>query len=289
MSMDLRGKIAVITGASRGVGQRIAMRLARDGAACALVARGVDGLNATAAEIRAAGGRAEVFAADLGHSTPDMARELRRAVETALGTPTIVVNAAGVFGPIRLIRDVDPAEWLETIAINSLTPFLLCREFVGGMIERRWGRIVNVTSAGALHHPGPSNSAYATSKVALNHFTRHLAAELADTGVTANVIHPGDVKTEMWADIRRKSRDLGPEAEGFRAWVNWVEETGGDDPDKAADLVSSLMTDAAAAVNGRFLWIENGLQAPIPSWGEPTGTQPWRTRAASSPVNRPAT
>lgn len=135
-----------------------------------------------------------------------------------------------------------------------------------------------MTSAAALHSPGPSNSAYATSKVALNHFTRHLAAELAGTGVTANVIHPGDCKTEMWADIRAKTRDLGPEAEGFRAWVNWVEQTGGDDPEKAADLVSGLMTAAAADVNGRFLWIENGLQPPIPSWGEQADAQPWRSR-----------
>lgn len=276
MSAALSGRIAVVTGASRGVGQRIAVRLAREGAACALVARGAAGLNATAAEIRAVGGRAEVFPADLSQTSPAAVAALRHAIESTLGTPSIVINGAGVFGPIALIRDVDPAEWLETIAINALTPFLICQAFVGGMIAQGWGRIVNVTSAAALHHPGPTNSAYATSKVALNHFTRHLAAELAGTGVTANVIHPGDVKTEMWADIREKIRTLGPEADGYHTWVNWVEDTGGDDPVKAADLVAGLMSDGAAEVNGQFLWIENGLQAPIPSWGEPADEQPWR-------------
>jgi NAD(P)-dependent dehydrogenase (short-subunit alcohol dehydrogenase family) len=134
------------------------------------------------------------------------------------------------------------------------------------MIDQGWGRIINVSSAAALHTPGPTNSAYATSKVALNHFTRHLAAELAGTGVTANVIHPGEVKTEMWADIRDQAGKLGPEAEGYRRWAQRVGETGGDPPEKAAALVYNLLGDAAATINGQFLWIEGGLQAPIPSW-----------------------
>ena len=139
-----------------------------------------------------------------------------------------------------------------------------------------WGRIINFSSAAALHPPGPLNSAYGTSKVALTQFTRHLAAELAGTGVTANVLHPGDVKTEMWAAIRDEADRLGPEAEGYRKWVRWVEETGGDDPGKAADLVARLASDESGGVSGRFLWIEGGLQAPIPSWGDVAGAQPWR-------------
>lgn len=276
MAATLSGKIAVVTGASRGIGRRVAARLGANGAAVALVARGQAGLEETAAEIHAKGGRADVFPADLSHSNPAAIAALKSRIETTLGVPSILINAAGVFGPISLIKDVSTTEWLETIAINTLTPCLLCQAFVGGMIAQKWGRIVNFTSAAALHPPGPTNSAYGTSKVALNQFTRHLAAELVGTGVTANVIHPGDVKTEMWADIREKIQHLGPEAEGYHTWVKWVEETGGDDPEKSADLVLSLMGDAAASVSGQFLWIEDGLQAPIPSWGEPTTTQPWR-------------
>jgi NAD(P)-dependent dehydrogenase (short-subunit alcohol dehydrogenase family) len=276
MEANLNGRIAVVTGSSRGVGRRIAVRLGSHGATVALVARGQAGLEETAAEIRSKGGQAAVFPADLSQSNPAAIAALKTKIEAELGVPSILVNGAGIFGPISLIKDVDTTAWLETIAINALTPSLLCQAFVNGMIAQKWGRIVNLTSAAALHRPGPTNSAYATSKVALNQFTRHLAAELAGTGVTANVIHPGDVKTEMWADIREKIQNMGPEAEGYHTWVNWVEETGGDDPEKAAELVLNLMGDAAAEVNGQFLWIDSGLQAPIPSWGEATTTQPWR-------------
>jgi NAD(P)-dependent dehydrogenase (short-subunit alcohol dehydrogenase family) len=146
------------------------------------------------------------------------------------------------------------------------------------MLEQGWGRIVNFTSAASLHPPGALNSAYATSKVALNQFTRHLAAELAGSGVTANVIHPGDVKTDMWADIQAQATQAGPIGEEYLQWTRWVEQTGGDDRGKAAELVLQLMSDQAASTTGQFLWIEDGLQAPIPSWTEPGKTQPWRDK-----------
>ncbi|MAE62126.1 MAG: hypothetical protein CMJ49_12315 [Planctomycetaceae bacterium] len=138
------------------------------------------------------------------------------------------------------------------------------------MIDLGWGRIVNVSSAASLHPPGPLNSAYATSKVALNQFTRHLAAEISGAGVTANVIHPGEVKTEMWQYIRDTVEPMGPEADDYREWVASVEQTGGDDPEKAADLILRLMDDHAPAINGQFLWIADGIQTPIESWQNPT-------------------
>jgi NAD(P)-dependent dehydrogenase (short-subunit alcohol dehydrogenase family) len=272
----LAGKIAVVTGASRGVGRRIAVRLGAHGASVALIARSADGLRETAAEIAAHGSKTLVLPADLSQPDYPPVESLKAQIVSGLGTPTILINAAGIFGPIALLKDADPAAWLETITINTLSPFLFCRAFVGGMIAAKWGRIVNVTSAAALHPPGPTNSAYGTSKVALNQMTRHLAAELEGTGVTANVIHPGDVKTEMWADIREKIKGMGAEADGYHQWVRWVEQTGGDDPEKSADLVLKLTRDSARHVTGQFLWIENGLQAPIPSWGEPDSRQPWR-------------
>ncbi len=271
---DLNGKIAVVTGASRGLGRRIAVRLAKDGAAVALLARSQAGLEETRREIAASGGRALAFPADLCH--PESVTQAKSAIERDLGVPSILVNAAGIFGPIAPVKDSDPAAWIETLTTNLIACYLTCRAFSGGMIDGKWGRIVNVSSAAALHEPGPLNSAYATSKAALNQFTRHLAAELAGTGVTANVIHPGDVKTEMWAEIKAAAERLGSVAAAYVQWANWVEETGGDDPERAADLVASLMSDAAADVNGRFLWIKDGLQSPIPSWGEPGELQPWR-------------
>lgn len=274
--MDLKDKIAVVTGASRGLGQRVALTLASQGACVALVARSTQQLNDTVQQINQQGaGKGYAIVADLTDTTS--LDGIKREVETALGKPSILINGAGVFGPIQLIKDSDPQQWIETMTINMISPYLLCRAFVNGMIEQGWGRIVNFTSAASLHPPGALNSAYATSKVAVNQFTRHLAAELAGTGVTANVIHPGDVKTDMWAYIKEVVDTIpGKDGEAYRQWAHWVEETGGDDPQKAADLVLDLMSDAAASVTGQFLWITDGLQAPIPSWGEPTSTQPWR-------------
>ncbi len=273
---DLTGKVAVITGASRGVGRRIAIRLARDGARVALLARGRAGLEETQRMIEDQGGHGMAVVADL--AIPEAVEAARHSVEQQLGTVSILVNAAGVFGPISLVKDTDPHAWIETIMTNTVAPYLTCRAFVGGMVKQAWGRIVNVTSAAALHEPGPINSAYGTSKAALNQFTRHLAAELQRTGVTANVIHPGDVKTEMWAYIKETSERLGSVARAYLQWAEWVEETGGDDPEKAAQLVADLMRDDAADVNGRFLWITDGLQAPIPSWGKSQDQQPWLKR-----------
>jgi NAD(P)-dependent dehydrogenase (short-subunit alcohol dehydrogenase family) len=270
---SLEGKVAVVTGASRGLGQRVAWRLAGLGASVALLARSEAALRETQRQMPAGSPRSLVVPVEL--MDPVSIEKAKVLIENTLGAPSILINAAGVFGPISLIKDSDPAAWIDTILINTIAPYLTCRAFVGAMVDRGSGRIVNVTSAAALHTPGPLNSAYATSKVALNQFTRHLAAELKGTGVTANVIHPGDVKTEMWTDIKQASERLGALAEPYTQWAKWVEQTGGDDPEKAADLVAELVSDEAAEVTGRFLWIRDGLQEPIASWGDAGEPQPW--------------
>lgn len=268
-------RVAVVTGASRGLGREIAVALAERGAAVAAVARSETGLAETVRLLREAGGDGLAVSADI--ADPEEVDRVKTEVERALGPPSILVNSAGVFGPIQLVRDTEPRLWIETLMVNTVGPYLTCRAFVGGMMEQGWGRIVNISSAASLHPPGPLNSAYATSKVALNQLTRHLAAELVGTGVTANVIHPGDVKTEMWAYIRDAVAELGPGAEAFQRWATWVEETGGDPPEKAVRLVLRIVEDDLGPVNGRFLWIDDPLQPPIPSWSqEPAGEEPWR-------------
>ena len=244
--MNLKGHIAVVTGASRGVGRAIADALESRGVVVAPVARS-----------------SARFTADV--SNPAGVARLKTAVETELGQPTILIHAAGIFGPIALIKDSDPKEWIETLMIDTVGPYLVSRAFLDGMIDAGWGRIVSLSSAASLHTPGPLNSAYGTAKVALNQFTRHLAAELKETGVTANVIHPGDVKTAMWSDIRDKTGTIEGDDSNYDRWVEWVEETGGDPPEKAAKLVLDIIE---SDINGRFLWIDDPLQAPIPSWGD---------------------
>ena len=273
---ELAGRVALITGAGRGIGRLAALRLARRGVRVALVSRSASQLARTAEEITANSGQAIAFPADV--ASPQSVADLKEAVEDRLGQPSILVNAAGVFGPIQMVWNTDPAAWISTVMVNTIGPYLTCQAFVGDMVREGWGRVVNVTSAAALHDPGPINSAYGTSKAALNQFTRHLAAEISGSGVTANVIHPGDVKTDMWADIRDGVEGLGPVAQRYRDWAAWVESTGGDDPEKASDLIEALMASQAAAINGRFLWIKDGLQPPIQSWGEFKPEEVWETQ-----------
>jgi len=270
---DQQGRVAVVTGGGRGLGREVALALAGRGASVVAVARTAKQLRETERLAKDSGGRLVGLPGDVGRI--EEVERLKTEIGERFDPPTILVNAAGVFGPISLIKDSDPDAWVRTIMIDALAPYLMIRAFLGGMLEAGWGRIVNVTSAASLHPPGALNSAYGTAKVALNQLTRHLAAEIAGTGVTANVIHPGDLKTDMWADIREKVNRLGPEADGYRQWLQWVEETGGDPPSKAADLVVRLTSDAGGDTNGRFCWIDQPLQAPIPSWEEPATTQPW--------------
>jgi len=274
MDDHARDRVAVVTGAGRGLGRGVAVALAARGHPVVGVARNAAQLAETADIIRAEGGRMVSRPTDV--ADPDAVEALAGFVVEQFGPPSILVNAAGMFGPIAMIRDTDPRAWIQTVMVDGIAPFLTSRQFVGGMIDAGWGRIVNITSAASLHPPGALNSAYATAKVALNQFTRHLAAEVEGTGVTANVIHPGDVKTDMWQDIHDRVAVMGPEAEPYRQWASWVQETGGDPPHKAVDLVLRLTSDEGADVNGRFCWVEDPLQAPIPSWGEAGETQPWR-------------
>lgn len=254
---ELADTVAVVTGASRGLGKDVADALRARGVAVASVARS-----------------AERYRTDV--RDPEQVAQLARDVVAELGTPTILVNAAGTFGPLERFRDTDPAAWVETVAVDAIGPYLTCRTFVGGMIDAGWGRIVNVTSAASLHPPGALGSAYATAKAALNQLTRHLAADLEGTGVTANVIHPGDVRTAMWAEIRDEAARLGEVAAPFAQWAAWVDDTGGDPPSKAVDLVLRILD---SDVNGRFLWVDEPLQPPIRSWGDEAELQPWRERS----------
>lgn len=256
--------LALVTGASRGIGREITLALASAG-------------HQVIAVSRIPSPEGDVRITPISCDTSDLAAvtKLHEEVKSEHGPVAILVNAAGIFGPISLIKDSDPEQWLETLMIDAIAPYYTSRAFLPEMLANQWGRIINLSSAAALHQPGKLNSAYATAKVALNQFTRHLAAEISGSGVTANVIHPGDVRTEMWADIKAKADALGPDGADYKAWVDWVDESGGDPPTKAADLILKLVSDESAHINGRFCWIDEPLQAPIESWDDPKESPPW--------------
>ena len=247
-------KSALVTGASRGIGKKIATGLCDEGYQVIAVSRNLFGSDSRFINIEG----------DI--SNLEFIDQLASRVIQDFGHIDVLVNAAGIFGPIALMHESDPQEWAQTIIIDAVAPYFLINRFLPGMLANKWGRIINVSSAASLHQPGPINSAYGTAKVALNQLTRHLASELDGTGVTANVIHPGDVKTEMWGDIKDKVEEVGDVAINYKNWVDWVEETGGDDPQKAVDLVLKLISTVSDDVNGEFCWIDNPLQAPTKSW-----------------------
>jgi NAD(P)-dependent dehydrogenase (short-subunit alcohol dehydrogenase family) len=189
----LRGKIALITGASKGLGKAMAMALAGAGAHIALVARDAGKLNAVKAEIEDAGGTASVFTADVSQEPSVL--QLATEVTAHLGTIQILINNAGINIRKNLI-DFTLDEWRTVLDTNLTSVFLICRAFVPHMKGAGWGRIINMSSI-MSHVSLPGRSAYSSSKTALLGLIRALAQELAPDGITVNGISPGPFGTEM--------------------------------------------------------------------------------------------
>ena len=203
MNDALLGRTALVTGAGRGIGRSIALGLAADGARVALLARSVDQLAEVAAAVSAAGGTALVVPTDVGD--PESVKQAVALVLAEFGAVDILVNDAAVVAPLGPTVSVDADAWALAFAVNVAGPLRLTQAVLPGMIERGWGRIANVSS-GIAAHPAAmiGMNAYAASKSALEAHTFNLAAELAGTGVTANVYRPGSVDTAMQGWIRNQ-------------------------------------------------------------------------------------
>jgi NAD(P)-dependent dehydrogenase (short-subunit alcohol dehydrogenase family) len=198
---DLAGRVAIVTGAGRGIGRALALDLARAGAAVAVVARSADQLAETAAGVSDAGGRALAVPLDIAdHGTvPDLVRR----VEESLGAVDILVNNAGTVAPLGPTESLPAADVAAAFQLNVLTPILLAATVVPGMRRRGWGRVVNVSSGIVANPAGMvGGNVYTATKAALEAHTSNLAAELDGTGVTVNVYRPGRVDTAMQGWIR---------------------------------------------------------------------------------------
>ena len=198
MANSLHGRTALITGASKGLGKAMALALAAEGARVALVSRDRAKLDEAAAEIRAAGGSAGVFVADVGDEA--QVQRLRAEVESQFGPALhILINNAGI-NIRKPITDFTLAEWNSVLTTNLTSVFLLCRAFVPLMKGNAYGRIINMTSMMA-HISLPGRTAYSASKSALLGFNRALALELAADQITVNGISPGVCDTEINAPL----------------------------------------------------------------------------------------
>jgi 3-oxoacyl-[acyl-carrier protein] reductase len=206
---SLDGVPALVTGASRGIGAATARRLAEAGACVAVVYRsGAQEAEKVVAGIEDAGGRAFAVACDI--ASPDDVDRMVGAVEAELGPVGVLVNNAGIHRGGR-IQNLSVDDWNAVIATDLTGAFLCSRRVVPGMIERRYGRIVNVSSVVGING-FPGDSAYAAAKAGLLGLTRALALELAPHGVTVNALAPGFVDTEMTQRLSEKARTRTNEA-----------------------------------------------------------------------------
>ncbi|MGA9874786.1 MAG: SDR family oxidoreductase [Solirubrobacteraceae bacterium] len=209
MSAELQGRVALITGAGRGIGREIALGLAHNGARVALLARTTKEINGVAQEIGEH--NALALTADVGD--PNVAERALARVSEDLGPIDILVNNAAVVWPLGPSATINPAQWELALQINLLAPVRLTTAALPAMIQRAWGRIVNVSSGVAANPDAMiGGNAYTATKAALEAHTLNLAAELRDTGVTANVFRPGAVDTAMQGWIREQDpAAIGPD------------------------------------------------------------------------------
>lgn len=209
----LDGQVAIVTGGSRGLGRAVAEVMAAAGASVVVASRNAPELDEVVRAIRRAGGKALAYAADVADER--QVQELVLGTERWVGPATVLVNNAGVLDPMAPLARTDATTWLRHIAVNVGGVYLCARAALPGMLERGYGRIVNVSS-GAARRASPGWTAYCAGKAAVDQLTKALALEVEDTGVTACSVHPGYMDTGMQERIRRAAPEEFPRVEEFR-------------------------------------------------------------------------
>ncbi len=244
--MSMQGKVALVTGASQGIGRACALALAAQGATIALAARSLDKLEAVAAEITAAGGQARPFVLDL--SVEDSIKAGAKAVLADLGRVDILVNNAGVTRDGLALR-MKAADFNDVLQTNLTGSFLLTQAVISSMMKARAGRIINITSVvGQTGAAGQVN--YAASKAGLIGMTKSLAREFASRNITVNAVAPGFIQTAM-TDVLTDDQKTGILAQIPLARY-------GADTDIAA-AVAFLASDAAGYITGQTLNVNGGM------------------------------
>jgi len=243
---DLKGHVALVTGASQGIGRAIAIELAKRGATIALCARNEEKLNAVRDEITAAGGQASVFKLDV--TNDDEIRAVIKSAIEQLGKVDILINNAGITKDNLVLR-MKRADWDAVVNTNLSSAYVAIQAVLSSMMKQRWGRIINITSInGQIGQTGQAN--YSASKAGLIGLTMSVAREVASRNITVNAVAPGYIETAM-------TQELTPE---LREQMLKFVPLGrvGKDID-IANAVSFLASDDASYITGHVLNVNGGL------------------------------
>jgi len=243
---DLKGRVALVTGASQGIGRACALELARAGATIAAAARNEEKTAAVVKEITHAGAAAAAFKLDVANE--DEVKAAVKAIIAQFGKIDILVNNAGITRD-QLAMRMKRADWDAVLTTNLTGAFLCTQAVIGSMLKQRWGRIINITSVfGQMGQTGQAN--YAASKAGLIGLTKSAAKELASRNIRVNAVAPGFIETDMTAGLSPQAR------EALSAQIA-LGRLGA--PEDVAAAVAFLASDAASYITGHVIVVDGGM------------------------------
>jgi 3-oxoacyl-[acyl-carrier protein] reductase len=244
--MSLSGRVALVTGASQGIGRTCSLKLAKSGADVAVAARNQEKLNELVAEITAAGGKAAAFVLDVGDE--DQVKAGVKTILAQFGKIDILVNNAGITRD-QLVMRMKRADWDAVLQTNLTSAYLCIQAVIPSMLKQRWGRIVNITSIfGQMGQAGQAN--YAASKAGLIGLTMAIAREVGSRNITCNAVAPGFIETAMTAALSDEFKQTA---------VKQIPLGRVGTPDDVASAVAFLASDEASYITGHVLSVNGGM------------------------------